>query len=481
MRKFIPLIIILVLAVSGFIIDRNRKAHESQISGYFETQPTRIASRVGGRVAKILVKEGDLVKAGQPLVELEADTNVSSSKALASSAEQFKQLFEKTKAGNRKEDIQKQEAAVAEAAANLRKLQNGSLPEEKRDAEARVEQARAKLLRLERGNRPEEIRQAEAAMNQALARYQQVLRGPTTEERAEFQARLEVARAAETEAKHNSERYTKLANDGAVSQQVMQQAQSAYQQATGRRVEAEVAFRRAMLGGAKEEVQQALHAFEQAQATYRLAKSGARSEDILSARQDLKIAQDQMSLVRKGPRSEDISAAQARLSSAQATLNLLRSGNRPEDIAAAKAQWETAQAELASSTAVVGERTIRAAKDGVVEKIDIGIGDLIAPAAQVVEMSSGDDIWIRVYMPEAQLAKIKVGDDATLDIDGINGPVDGVVDSIAHQGEFTPANLQTPNERGRQVFGIRLRLRKPDERVRAGMYATATKIGLWPS
>jgi HlyD family secretion protein len=370
---------------------------------------------------------------------------------------------------------------VAEVQADLHKLQNGSLPEEKRGAQAKVEQARARLLRLQHGNRPEEIRQAEGAMNQAHAHFQQIARGLTPEERAEFQARLDVAIAAENEAKQNSERYTKLAGDGAVSQQVMQQAQSAYHQATARRVDAEEAFRRATLGNPKEEVDQALHAYEQAQAAYKLSKEGARSEDVDSARQDLKIAQDQADLVRNGPRSEDIAAGRARLAGAEATLNLLKVGNRKEDIAAAKAQWEAAQAQLASSSLVVKERTIVAATDGTIEKIDIGKGDLIAPSAQVIEMSSADDLWIRVYVPEAELAKIKVGDEASLQVDGINEPLDGVVDSINHEGEFTPANLQTPNERGRQVFGVRLRLKNDDSRVRAGMYATVTKVGRWPS
>ena len=481
MKKFIPLIIIAIVVITGFFIDRNRRAHESQISGYFETQPTRVSSRVGGRVAKILVKEGDQVKAGQLLIELEAETSVDSTKALAQNAEQLKQLYEKTRAGNRPQDIQKQAAAVDEAQADLKKLLNGSLPEEKREAQAKVDQARDRLLRLQRGNRPEEIKQAEAAMNQAHSHYQQIVRGLTPEERSELQARLDVAKAAEVEAKHNSERYTKLNQDGAVSQQVMQQAQSAYEQATGRRVDAEEAFRRATLGNPKEEIDQALHAYEQTQATFKLAKAGARSEDIDAAEQDLKIAEDQLALVRRGARSEDIAAAKARLANVEATLNLLKVGNRPEDIAAAKAQWDAAQAQLASSTAVVSERTIVAAKDGIIEKIDIGKGDLIAPSAQVIEMSSPDDTWIRVYMPESVLAKIKIGDDATLQVDGMNESLEGAVDSIAHQGEFTPANLQTPNERGRQVFGVRLRLKKPDQRVRAGMYATVTKVGQWPS
>ena len=99
--------------------------------------------------------------------------------------------------------------------------------------------------------------------------------------------------------------------------------------------------------------------------------------------------------------------------------------------------------------------------------------------ATVLRMTDPSDIWIRVYVPEASLAKLTVGSDAALRIDGIPEPVPAVVESIATRGEFTPANLQTPDERGKQVFGVRLRLKQPDPRVKAGMYATVKQLGQW--
>lgn len=480
MKKFMPLIIIAIIATAGFIIDRNRKAHESLISGYFESQPTRVSSRVGGRVAKILVHEGDTVKAGQPLVELEADTNLASKQALAANADQLEQQLKKLQAGNRPEEIKRQEAAVAQAEAALKKLENGALPEEKRQARDRVDQARSRYLKSQRGSRPEEISQAEAAMNQALARYQQALRGLTSEERAQIQARLDVAVAGEKQSKQELDRYAKLYSEGAASLQKLQQVQTAYQQAQGQRKDAEEAFQRATLGTPKEETEQFHQAYLQAQAQYRLVKAGPRREDTEAALQDLKIAEAQLDLTLRGARTEDIAAARGRVASEAATLDLLRAGTRKEDVAAAKAQWSAAQAQLASSEAVVSERTIVAAKDGVIEKIDIAQGDLIAAAAPVIEMSSADDLWMRIYLPESDLAKVKVGDDAVLQIDGIDESLEAKVDAISRQGEFTPANLQSPNERGRQVFGIRIRLKKPDSRVRAGMYATVKRIGQWP-
>ncbi len=480
MKRLIPLLVIAAIAIGGFIIDRNRQSHESEVSGFFESQPTRIASRVGGRVTKILVKEGEAVKAGQTLIELDAEPNLQSTDALAANARQLEEQFKKIRAGNRPEDIARQAGIVEQARAALNKLVNGALPEDKRQAEDKVAQARSRYLKSQRGSRPDEIKQAEALMNQALARYQQAQRGLTKEERAQLQARLSSAKAAEDMAKQDLDRYTKLVNEGASPSQRLEQAQTTYDQAVNQRKDAQEAVHRADLGTPKEELEQSHQAYLQAQAQYRLVKEGPRKEDTEAALQDLKIAEAQRDLVYRGARQEDIDAARAKLTSEEATLKLLQVGSRPEDIAAAKAQWQAAQAQLASSASVVDERKIVAPRDGVVEKIDLAVGDLVSATTPVAEMSAANDIWIRVYLPEDVLAKFKIGDDAELKVDGINETLKAKVDSIARQGEFTPANLQTPEERGRQVFGVRLRLAKPDERVRAGMYATVKRIGQWP-
>ncbi|MBI1332839.1 MAG: HlyD family efflux transporter periplasmic adaptor subunit [Armatimonadetes bacterium] len=480
MKKFAPLIIIAVVTIGGYFIDQSRRARDSQVSGFFETQPIRVASRVGGRVAKILVKEGDEAKTGQTLIELEADPNVASKDALAANAQQLEEQYQKIAAGSRPEEIERQAAAVDQARAALEKLKNGALPEEKQQARDRAAQAKSQYDKALHGSRPEEVRQARAVMNQALAKYQQAQRGLTQEERAQLQARLDAARTAESLAKKELDRYTKLQSEGAASVQVLQAKQAAHDQAVSQRRDAEEAVRRANLGTPKEELEQAHQAYLQAKAQFDMVQAGPRAEDIAAAKKEYDAAQSQLDLVLRGARVEDIAAAKARLDAESATLALLKAGNRKEDIAAAKAAWQAAQAQLVSSEAVVGERKIIAPKGGLIERIDIADGDLVAAGAPVVEMSDPDDIWIRVYLPEAQLAKVKVGDDATLLIDGIADPLEATVDAISHQGEFTPANLQTPNERGKQVFGIRLRLKKADPRVRAGMYATAKRIGQWP-
>ncbi|MBX7134833.1 MAG: efflux RND transporter periplasmic adaptor subunit [Fimbriimonadaceae bacterium] len=104
---------------------------------------------------------------------------------------------------------------------------------------------------------------------------------------------------------------------------------------------------------------------------------------------------------------------------------------------------------------------------------------MVSPGTPLLRIDDPEDIWLRVYVPEVHLAKVKVGDPAKIEVDGIEGWLSADVESIAVEGEYTPANLQTPSERGRQVFAVRLRLRAPDRRIKAGMYASVRRLGQW--
>jgi HlyD family secretion protein len=160
-----------------------------------------------------------------------------------------------------------------------------------------------------------------------------------------------------------------------------------------------------------------------------------------------------------------------------ATLDALRAGSRKEQIRQARAAAEAAAASARGAADTLRERVLRAPRDAVVERLLVAVGDLVSPATPVVRLADPNDLWIRVYVPEAHLAQVAVGSDAALRVDGITEPVPARVESIATRGEFTPANLQTPEERGKQVFAVRLRLAHPDPRVKAGMYASITRLG----
>jgi multidrug resistance efflux pump len=268
-----------------------------------------------------------------------------------------------------------------------------------------------------------------------------------------------------------------LFQEGAISRQQVDRARADLEASAARREEMAQALRRAEEGTPREELDQAREAHRQAQAALDLLLAGSRPEDIEAAAAEAAVARNNLQLLLRGTRPEEIRAAEARLAQARAVLEELRAGSRRERIAQARAAARAAAATAQGSRETLEERVVRAPRDGVVERLLIAAGDLVAPGTPVVRIADPTDLWLRVYVPESSLASVSVGAGAELRIDGIAEPVAAVVESIATRGEFTPANLQTPEERGKQVFGVRLRLQRPDPRVKAGMYATVRRIG----
>ncbi len=476
----LPLLLLLAFfGLGGWYLDARRSSERNTLSGFFESQPTEVSSRLGGRVARILVNEGDTVRAGQPLVVLEATPAREDTAAREAAAEQARQALRETVNGPRPQDIRKQEEAVAEAEANLDRLRNGPLPEEIHQARARLEQAEAQYRKALAGSRPQEIEEARAAERNARAHLAQMQRGLTPEEKAEAKARLDAADTQLDLARKDAARYALLYQDGAISRQQYDQSQANLHDAEAKRREQAEAWKRAEEGTPPEELEQARQSYLQAKAALALVAAGSRPEDIEAARASAAEARQALRLLERGARREDIEAAQARLAQARVALAELRAGNRREQIAQSRAAAQSARDTARGAQANLAERIVRAPESGVVERIPVAIGDLVASGAMVVRMSDPNNIWLRIYVPEAELAQVRVGSGAELRVDGVPGPVAAYVESVATQGEFTPANLQSPEERGKQVFAVRLRLRHPDPRIKAGMYVTVTRIGGW--
>ena len=476
----IAALVLAALLTGGYFIDRSRAQNESLLSGYFESQPTQISSRLGGRVEQILVKEGDAVTAGQVLLRFEAESSEASYRGQLQASEQANQTFLQTARGSRSEDIARQEGVVREAQANLDLVVNGPRPEEIRADRDKLAEAKALYQKAIAGSRPQEIASAEAADAEALEKYRQAQRGLTQEERAQLKARLDSALANEDLARKQLDRSKNLFNEGAIAKQDLDRAQEAGDAAIAARRDADQAYQRAEEGTPPEELAQAREAYRQAEAQLALTRAGSRQEDIEAARRSMLEANENLQILLKGSRPEDIRAARARRDEAAATLLELRRGNRSEDIARTQAAARQAELQAKSTQDNLKERVVYAPAGGIVDRVLVADGDLVAAGTPVIQEGSPNDIWVRVYLPEAQLPKVKVGDPADLAFDGITGIVKGIVESIATEGEFTPANLQSPDERAKQVFGIRIRLAQPDARVKAGMYVTVKKVGRWP-
>ncbi len=220
---------------------------------------------------------------------------------------------------------------------------------------------------------------------------------------------------------------------------------------------------------------------DQARANLTKALRGPRIEEIASARAQAENAERerlrQQSLLEKGvspQQAYDAAATQARTS--RETLLELERGNRSEDIASARATLEAEQRQLEYLERQKAESIVAAPAAGIIESMDLRPGDLVGPNQPVARMLEPSQLWVRVYVPEPQLGRVKVGQKAALTVDTFpKRELPGKVVEIRTQSEYTPRNVQTLDQRMDQVFGVKVAI-DPTPELKPGMAATVRLV-----
>jgi HlyD family secretion protein len=211
-------------------------------------------------------------------------------------------------------------------------------------------------------------------------------------------------------------------------------------------------------GPREQEIAAAKHDWEGQVANLDLARADARRAEELFAQKTVSVTERDQAATRAQALEKGAAAARSR-------YDLLLSGTRPELIAQARAQ-------LAETDTQLREMKIEAPADSVLEVLSVKVGDVLAPNQQIATLLLPQHIWVRVYVPEPWLGHIKTGDSVKAQVDGFPGKdFGGVVEQIGREAEFTPRNVQTVEERIKQVFGVKVRLDNSSDDLRAGMSA----------
>ncbi|MBL8799587.1 MAG: efflux RND transporter periplasmic adaptor subunit [Planctomycetia bacterium] len=228
-----------------------------------------------------------------------------------------------------------------------------------------------------------------------------------------------------------------------------------------------------------------------AEADWLKAKNGPRVEEIRYARSeleaadaDLKLAREDYEradrLVRQGSlaRAEyDLARAvrdraHGRVAMARARHELLLAGTRTEEIEAAAATAQEARAKLKEIEANLAEAQVRAPEKCLIEVLAVRKGDVVPPNQPVVRVLRADDMWVKVYVAETDLGKVRLHQPVAVTCDSYpDRKFEGRVIHIASQSEFTPRNVQSIDERRHQVFGVKVRVADPQGVFKAGMAA----------
>jgi HlyD family secretion protein len=145
-----------------------------------------------------------------------------------------------------------------------------------------------------------------------------------------------------------------------------------------------------------------------------------------------------------------------------------------KNLQAAQMRIVQMRAQLTEIDSELAELNVVAPNDCVLEVLNVKVGDVLAPNQELATLILPQHLWVRVYVPETWLGWIALGDAVRLRVDSFpNEDFAGTVEQINRQAEFTPRNVQTVEDRIRQVFGVKIRLQNHADKLRAGMSADA--------
>ena len=182
--------------------------------------------------------------------------------------------------------------------------------------------------------------------------------------------------------------------------------------------------------------------------------------------------QEELSLLEAGTRPEEIREAEALVEESRLAWTVAEEGFRQEEIAQARAARDAAQAALEAVGERIKELKITSPVDGVVEAVELQPGDLVPAGAPVISIMDDSHLWVRAYVPENRLRPASRPETREVTVDSFpDKRFAAEVSFIARQAEFTPGNVQTPEERSKQVFRIKVELDEGLDELRPGMSA----------
>ena len=486
-------------------------------SGTIEAEEVTVAAEVGGRIVALLANEGDEVAAGNVLVKLDqtmllaqreqAEAAVAQAQAALDAAQAQLALAQ---AGARPEEIAVAEGAVAgaQAALDAAQVQRATAGGQLRAAEAALaiaeaqvtaaqaglDRAEAQLAQVRAGPTEDDIAIAQSAVDSAQAQLEQLQAGPDEQSVEIAKLNWDLARNALWQAQLQRDATKGVPGIPGYQKDLVDAAVGAAEISVHI---AQLQHELAAKGATGEQIRIAQAAVRQAQAQVDKVKAGARPEEVDMAQAGVDAAEAQLAQAKAGVDAAEANAdtaqagvdaaqagvdtAQAQLDQAQASLELLKAGARPEEISLVEANVAQAEAALANAEAALKavdvqlERmTLAAPVGGIVVERLAHAGELAVPGASVLTLANLDEVTLIVYVSEADLGQVWLGQTVEVTVDAYPDVFTGQVSHIASQAEFTPKNVQTQEERVHMVFAVKIRLGNTDHRLKPGMPADAT-------
>lgn len=371
--------------------------------------------QAGGTVTDVKVKEGDVVKQGQALVQLD---NTDAKLAVDSA-----------------------KSNVQSAQIKLQQAQQGPKDTDVAQSQAKVDQAQASLNKLYQTTTAADIASAQAQVVSAQASLDKVKAGPTDTDIANAKQSVEQAKNALWGAQSNRDAIcgrTKNPDEDPSCQN-----------------------NRASVGQQEANVQIAQNNLDKLLA-------GANANDVTVAEQQLAQAQASLAKLRQGPTAADVANAKAGVASAQAALEAVKAGSDDLTVQQAQSAVDGANVALQQAQLKLDQTTLTAPFDGVVTAVNVTKGQIIGATANPVQLSDLSTLKVVANVSELDRAKLKAGQSVQMTFDALpNVTATGKVDSISPAGTLSQGVVNYP---------VTITLAHPDQAIQPGMTANLNVI-----
>jgi multidrug efflux pump subunit AcrA (membrane-fusion protein) len=415
------------------VVRRGPVAHDSvgplRASGVFQTDEVLVRAETAGTVRWVGVEEGDEVMQGDVLAQIDTaliDGQIQQAQAALQTARA--QLL-KVKAGARPEEIAAADAAVKRAV------------EDTKSAEAAVEVARGM------------VPSALAVLQGAQADLARLRAGASTQDIA---SALERAKTAED----------RLSPLGKMRDATGGQEQSG-----------------AMPAGSYDAAQAAVALADLNATITRLqaqnVQAGAKAQDIQAAQAEVEAAQAAVSAARLRVTESErhLEGVRARLRQAQAQAELVGAGASAEQIALAKAPVRSAEAALRVLEIRRKQASLIAPGSGVVVERNVSLGEQVLPGTVLFRLGDVTGLELKVFVPGVRIGQVRLGQRVEITVGAHpDQKIDGDVNYISSQAEFSPAAMTSGWVASSEVFAVRIRIANPGRVLKPGMPAEAVFV-----
>jgi HlyD family secretion protein len=305
-------------------------------------------------------------------------------------------------------------------------------------------------------------------------------------QREKEQAGLSVAQSQLTEL-NTAIQYSHAAteSDIALRQAELKQAQAHHNELLAGSRPQEIEQAQAVVAEARTQRAQAAQDWERAQRLYADDDISTAQRDQFQARYEstgaaLKQAEQRLAIVKEGPRREQIDAARAQVDRAQAAVRLSEANwidirRKEQEVSTRRAEIDKARAQVEVVQSQIEDTLATSPIDGVVLSKSSDLGEVISAGTTVMTIGDMDRPWVRGYITEPDLGRVKLGTRVQITTDSFPGKIyGGRISFIASNAEFTPKHIQTSEERVKLVYRIKIDVDNAAHELKLNMPVDAT-------